>query len=70
MSSTPETPFVSEILLKPAEVLTYLNISRTTLWRQLETDPNFPPKIIFSKRCIRFRKSALDAYLLKKEGKA
>lgn len=67
MSSIPETPFVSEILLKPSEVLTYLNISRTTLWRQLETDPDFPQKIIFSKRCIRWKKSSLDAYLAKKE---
>ncbi|MFT6909733.1 MAG: putative DNA-binding transcriptional regulator AlpA [Oleiphilaceae bacterium] len=41
----------------------YIGISKVTLWRLCEIDPDFPKKIRITKRCVGFRKSELDAYL-------
>ncbi len=57
-------------LLRPADAAQYLHISRVTLWRLAETDPDFPRKIVLTPRCVGWRKSSLDSYLAKKEGEA
>jgi len=45
----------------------YLGISKTTLWRLQQTDPNFPQVIRITSRCCVFRKADLDAYLAQKQ---
>ena len=54
-------------LLRPKDAAEYLKVSRTTLWRISETDPDFPRKITLTKRCVGWRKSDIDEYLKKKE---
>lgn len=57
--------YVSETM-RLKEAANYLNISLATLWRYGE-NPDFPPKIRLSSRCVCFRKSDLDNWLKSKE---
>lgn len=50
-----------------AQAAAYLQISKTSLWRLQNNDPDFPTVIRLSARCCVFRKSDLDAYLTAKK---
>lgn len=54
-------------LLRPAQACAYLGISRTALHRLSENDPSFPRKLVIGPRCVGFRTSALDSWLVAKE---
>lgn len=56
--------------LRPAAACEYLGVSRATLWRLSEADPQFPRKVVLTPRCVGWRRSALDEYLAEKEGNA
>lgn len=55
-------------VLRPEEAATFLGVSRRTLYQLSETDPNFPRKIVFSARCVGWRRESLEQYLRTKEG--
>ena len=57
-------------LSRPAEAAELLGISATTLWRVEQSDPNFPPKIRISARCVGYRRSALLAWISQREASA
>lgn len=54
-------------ILRPAEAAEYLGMSRRKLYDIAEIDPDFPRKIVFSKRCVGWRRESLDAWLRAKE---
>lgn len=54
-------------ILRPHRAAEYLGISRRKLYDLAEIDPDFPRKIVFSKRCVGWRREALDAWLRAKE---
>ena len=57
--------------LRMKESAQHMHISRATLWRLGEQDPDFPKKVRITARCCGYLKSDLDNYLeLKKGGKA
>lgn len=57
-------------ILRPKGAAEYLGISRRKLYDLAEIDPDFPRKIVFSARCVGWRREALDAWLQAKEGAA
>lgn len=57
-------------VLRPPQAAEYISISLRQLYRLSETDPLFPRKIVFSARCVGWRREDLDAYLLAKLGGA
>ncbi|WP_028490927.1 AlpA family transcriptional regulator [Thioalkalivibrio sp. ALJ15] len=57
-------------ILRPNEAAPYLGMSRRKLYDLSESDPTFPRKIVFSSRCVGWRREALDAWLRGKEGAA
>jgi prophage regulatory protein len=59
-----------QAILRPAEACRYLGMSRTALHHLHERDSSFPRKIIFSARCVGWKKQSLDAWLAAKEGGA
>jgi predicted DNA-binding transcriptional regulator AlpA len=59
-----------QVILRPAEACRYLGMSRTTLHQLHERDLSFPRKIVFTPRCVGWKKHSLDAWLAKKEGGA
>jgi prophage regulatory protein len=54
-------------LVRPAEAAELLGISTTTLWRVEQSDPNFPPKIRISARCVGYRRSELLTWITQRE---
>lgn len=58
---------MSPSVLRPAHLAAYLGICRRSLYQLAETDPTFPPKIIFSKRHVGWRKESIDIWLANKE---
>lgn len=66
-SKKVSTEKIEPVVLRPAQAAEYLGVSRTKLHFLHECDPSFPRKIIFSIRCVGYRKEALDAWLLEKE---
>ncbi|MCU7830321.1 MAG: AlpA family phage regulatory protein [Candidatus Thiodiazotropha sp. (ex Myrtea sp. 'scaly one' KF741663)] len=63
MSAQPE-------VLRPAKAAAYLGFSRRKLYDLAEIDPTFPRKIVFSSRCVGYRRESLDSWLLEKEQQA
>lgn len=53
--------------LRPNQVAEYLGITRRHLYNIAERDPRFPPKIVFSTRCVGWRREAIDQWLAAKE---
>lgn len=53
--------------LRLQDAANYLGVSRVTLWRLGENDPQFPAKIHITSRCCVYRKADLDAWLATKE---
>jgi len=54
-------------VLRPPETAQFLGITLRHLYNIAERDPNFPRKIIFSKRCVGYRRKSLVEYLRAKE---
>jgi len=67
MNTQPQTQ--AEVL-RPAQAAAYCGISRRQLYHLAEVDPEFPRKIVFSARCVGWRRSSLDAWLHDKEASA
>ncbi len=59
--------FLLSAILRPKDVCRYLGISRTALHWLHKRDRSFPRKIMFTPRCVGWRKESLDAWLDKKE---
>ena len=57
------------MLLKIADVLTRLNIKRTSLHKLRHSDPTFPRPLYLSdsERSIRFRSEDIDEWLARRE---
>lgn len=56
-------------VLRPQAAADYIGVSLRTLYRLAENDPIFPRKIVFTPRCVGFRKTDLDNYIqVKTEG--
>lgn len=53
--------------LRPAEAIKFLGIGRTLFLQLSERDPDFPPKIILTPRCVGWHRESLSAWLKKKE---
>lgn len=53
--------------LRLKDAAAYIGVSKPTLWRLAEQDPNFPKKIRISSRCCIYRRSDLQAWLASKE---
>jgi|GEM_PF-2636763 len=58
-----ETPAI----FRPERAAKYCDMSVRQLYTVAERDPYFPPKIVFSPRCVGWRREALDAWLKRKE---
>ena len=54
--------------LRLKDAAAYIGVSKPTLWRLAEQDPNFPKKIRISSRCCIYRRSDLQSWLASKEG--
>ena len=50
-------------LLRPVDAARYLGISRTTLWRLVRDDPDFPRPIRLRRRATAFRRTDLDEWV-------
>ena len=57
-------------VLRPPMAAKYLGCSLRQLYTIAQNDPDFPRKIVFSPRCVGYRREALDAYLQRKEAAA
>ena len=54
-------------ILRPPQAAEYVGVSLRHLYNIEEADPDFPRKIVFSKRCVGYRRESLDAWLERKE---
>lgn len=50
-------------IFRPLAAANYIGVSLRTLYRLAENDPSFPRKIIFTPRCVGFRRVDLDNYI-------
>lgn len=57
----------NQAILRPQQAADYLGMSRRKLYDLADVDPDFPRKIVFSARCVGWRREALDAWLEAKE---
>ena len=56
----------AQILRRP-HLAKYLGVSLRQTYNMEEADPDFPRKIVFSPRCVGWRRDAIDRYLASKE---
>src|SRR6056297_3224726 len=70
VKSTTAASKITAAVMRTQEAADYLGISRTKLHFLHECDPSFPRKIVFSIRCVGYRKDSIDAWLAKKEAGA
>jgi prophage regulatory protein len=54
-------------ILRPQQAAEYLGVCRRHLYTLAEIDPTFPRKIVFTARCVGWRKESLDEWLKQKE---
>lgn len=54
-------------ILRPPQAAAYIGVSVRQLYNIERADPDFPRKIVFSPRCVGFRRESLDAWLRAKE---
>lgn len=57
-------------ILRPPKAAKYVGVSLRHLYNIEESDPDFPRKIVFSKRCVGYRRESLDRWLERKEREA
>ena len=68
MSETNRTQYPE--ILRPKVASQYTGLSRRCLYDLSERDPDFPRKLVFSSRCVGWRRESLDEWLAIKEAKA
>lgn len=61
---------MTSAILRPKQAAEYIGICLRSLYNYSDSDPDFPPKIQFSPRCVGWRKEAIDAWLERKEREA
>lgn len=54
-------------ILRPPQAAAYIGVSLRQLYNIERADPDFPRKIVFSPRCVGFRRHAIDEWLERKE---
>lgn len=54
-------------ILRPPRAAEYIGVSLRQLYNIAERDPDFPRKIVFSPRCVGYRREAIDKWLMAKE---
>lgn len=54
-------------ILRPRNAAEKLGTSLRQVYNLEERDPDFPPKVILSKRCVGWTEESLDAYIQKKQ---
>lgn len=54
-------------ILRAKDGARYIGTSLRHFYTLAETDPNFPRRIVFSARCVGWRRESLDAWLKAKE---
>lgn len=54
-------------ILRPLQAAAFIGVSKRTLYNLAETDPSFPRKIIFTSRCVGWRKESLEQWMEDKE---
>lgn len=54
-------------ILRPPKAAEYIGVSLRQLYNIAERDPDFPRKIVFSPRCVGFRRDAINQWLQRKE---
>lgn len=57
-------------ILRPPAAARFLGVSVRHLYNLERGDPDFPRKIIFSPRCVGWRRTSLESWLEAKEGDA
>ena len=57
-------------ILRPPKAAEYIGVSLRQLYNIAESDPDFPRKLVFSPRCVGFRREAIDSWLQRKEQEA
>ncbi|QCE35677.1 AlpA family phage regulatory protein [Acetobacteraceae bacterium] len=56
---------MADTLLTRQEVMQFLGVSETTLWRMVKKE-QFPPAIKLTPQCLRWKKSQIDKYISSK----
>jgi len=69
-SDTSKHSVTPSAFMRPKQQCALLEISRTKLWSLEQDDPDFPPSIRLSARCVGRRRQDLDSYLELKAKKA
>jgi len=54
-------------ILRPPQAAAYIGVSLRQLYNIAESDDDFPRKIVFSRRCVGYRRAAIDEWLQAKE---
>ena len=54
-------------ILRPPQAAKYCGMSLRQLYNIAESDPDFPRKIVFSARCVGWRRESLEQWLREKE---
>lgn len=54
-------------VLRPREAAAYLGVTRRQIYNLSEFDPTFPRKIVFTPRCVGWRRESIDEWLKAKE---
>ena len=54
---------IQPALLRPADLMIFLAIGRTALYKIIEEDPTFPPKVRLSKRAVAWRRKEVEEWL-------
>lgn len=61
---------MTQAIMRPNRAAEYLGVSRRQLYNIAEQDPTFPRRIVFTARCVGWRKESLDEWLKQKEAGA
>lgn len=50
-------------LLTIRDIMTAASLSKSEVFRRRRSDPNFPPKVVLSTRCVRYRQTDVVRWL-------
>ena len=59
----PTKPAVQPAILRVADMMSYLNVGRTSLYAMVADDPTFPQQIKLGKRAVGWRRHEVDAWI-------
>ena len=54
---------MNDRIIRTKEFCYKMSVSRTTLWRMYNTDPNFPQKIKVTSRLVGWKESSVNQYI-------